>query len=135
MSYLPDVANSESNGDVYLTRRRGDAEEDAEKKLESQNLRTRRKRRDVGWRHRPYTQVGVHVGERQDLLARAPEDEQNQPSIVADASLRSTSISAVSAVSGFDCLNGVLRVFLRASASPRQTYRRFGSVLAQEVRP
>jgi hypothetical protein len=40
--------------------------------------------------------------------------------IVAHASLRSPRISADSALSGFAFLNGVLRVFLCASAPPRQ---------------
>jgi hypothetical protein len=66
---------------VILTRRRGDAEKDAEE------LR--------------------------------PEQ---QPSSLAHARLRSTTISAVFAVSGFEFLTWVLRVFLRVSASPRQIY-------------
>ena len=81
---------------VTLTRRRGDAEEDAENTFEASKAeRTQRKRRDVGWRVRP----------------------------LAYASLRSPWISAVSAL---DFLDNVLRVFLRVSASPRQTDGLFG---------
>jgi hypothetical protein len=67
---------------VTLTRRRGDAEKDAEKNQAGQNLSTRRDWRDVGWRHRPVT----------------------------DASPQSPRISADSVLSGFDSLIGVLRV-------------------------
>ena len=96
---------------VNLTRRRGDAEKNAEKEQESQNLRTQRKRRDLGWRHQPLTQVGACFG------------AQILPSTVTYASLRSPWISAVS---GLDFLDSVLRVFLRVSASPRQTDGLFG---------
>jgi hypothetical protein len=83
---------------VTLTRRRGDAEKNAENAFESSKAeRARRKRRDVGWRHRACTQ--------------------------AQGSLRSPFISADSAIAGFDFLNCVLRV----SASPRQIYGLFGS--------
>jgi hypothetical protein len=101
---------------VILTRRR----RDAEKKQESQNLRTQRKGRDVGWRHRPCEQFGAYFGLRQDLSAHAPEGGQNRTSNVMYASLRSHWTSADSALSGFDFLISVLRVFLRVSASPRQ---------------
>jgi len=112
---------------VTLTRRRGDAEKNAEKSHAYQNLGAQRKRRGLGWRHRPSTQFGGYFGVRQHLSAHAPEDGQNQPSTVTHASLRSPWISADSAISGFDSLNCVLRVFLRVSASPRQTYGLFGS--------
>ena len=98
---------------VILSRRRGDVEEDAENTFEgSKAERTQRKRRDVGWRYRPGTQVGA-------VPAR---DGQNQPSIATYASLRSPWISADSALSGFDFLISVLSVFLRVSASPRQNH-------------
>src|ERR1035441_9858054 len=42
----------------------------------------------------------------------------------SDASVRSPRVSADSALSGFTFHNGVLRVFLRASASPRQASTR-----------
>jgi SAM-dependent methyltransferase len=103
---------------VILTRRRGDAEEDAENAFEKEKAeRTQRKRRDVGWRHRPGTQLGAH----------APECGQDGPSIVTNSSLRSPGISADSALGGFDLLLCVLRVFLRVSASPRQEYGLLGS--------
>jgi hypothetical protein len=122
MSYIPSLANSESNGEVHLTGRRGDAEKNAERSQTGQNLRTQRKRRDVGWRHRSCAQVGAYFGVRQDLPALVPVDGQSQ-----HASLRSPWISADSGISSFDFLNGVLRVFLRASASPHQAYGRFDS--------
>ena len=71
MSYAPCLVNSGPNGEVHLTRRRGDAEEDAEKRQTGQNLRTRRKRRDVGWRHRNYAHAGAYFGVRPGLSARA----------------------------------------------------------------
>jgi hypothetical protein len=108
---------------VILTRRRGDAEEDAEKNQTDQNLRAQRKRRDVGWRHRPGTQVSAYFGVRQDLSARAQVD--------GHASLRSSRISADPAISGFELLICVLRVFLRVSASPRQECGLLGSGSAE----
>ena len=45
----------------HLTRRRGDAEEDAEKTTADQNLRTRRKWRDVGWRHEHVSTNGKSI--------------------------------------------------------------------------
>jgi hypothetical protein len=84
-------------GALDLTRRRGDAEEDAEKKQAIHNLRPQRKRRDVGWRGRPCSH---------------PDNSPNQPSGVAYASRRSPWTSADSVISGFD--------FLRVSVSPRQ---------------
>src|ERR1035438_8063196 len=45
---------------------------------------------------------------------------QAPPCASAGVSLRSPRISAVSALSGFDFLSRLLRLFLRASASPRQ---------------
>ena len=126
MSYIPNVANSGPNGEVHLTRRRGDAEEDAEKRQGGQNLRTRRKRRDVGWRHRNYAHAGAYFGVR---YARGVVGGRGRPATVRHASMRSGSISAVSAVLGFDFFRCVLRVFLRVSASPRREYGRFGSVL------
>jgi hypothetical protein len=121
MSYAPYQVNSGPNGEVHLTRRRGDAEEDAEKRQTGQNLRTRRKRRDVGWRHRNYAHAGAYFGVRPGLSARAFR--------------RRRWISAVSAVLGLDSLYCVLRVFLRVSASPRRGYGRSGSGIAQEARP
>ena len=117
MSYIPNVANSGPSGEVHLTRRRGDAEEDAENSQAGQNLRTRRKRRDVGWRHRNYAHAGAYFGVRLGLSAHA--------------SRRRRLISAVSAVLGLDSLYCVLRV----SASPRREYGRSGSGIAQEARP
>src|ERR1017187_8516778 len=105
MSYIPNVANSGPSGEVHLTRRRGDAENSQA----GQNLRTRRKRRDVGWRHRNYAHAGAYFGVRLGLSARAFR--------------RRRWISAVSAVLGLDSLYCVLRVFLRVSASPRREYR------------
>jgi hypothetical protein len=113
MSYIPNVANSGPSGEVHLTRRRGDAEEDAENSQAGQNLRTRRKRRDVGWRHRNYAHAGAYFGVRLGLSARAFR--------------RRRWISAVSAVLGLDSL--------RVSASPRREYGRSGSGIAQEARP
>jgi hypothetical protein len=106
----------EERADVDLTRRRGDAE----KSEASQNLRKRRKRRDRGWRHQPCTQVGALYGVWQDNAAQATY-----------ATLRSPWLSADSVISGFDFLNCVLRVFLRASASPRQRHGRLGSHFAR----
>jgi hypothetical protein len=80
---------------INLTRRR----RDAEKKQEIQNLRTQRKRRDVGWRRRPCSQVGA-------------ADTQSQYRTVTDIAVRRPGISADSVISGFD--------FLRVSAPPRQ---------------
>jgi hypothetical protein len=125
-----------TNGEgVYLTRRRGDAEEEAESTQESQDLRTQRKRRDVGWRRRIWTHVGGYFEVRPNLSAQAREDGQDQPSTAAYASLRSSWISAHSATPGFDFLNRLLRVFLRVSASPRQTYSRFYCGFALEAGP
>jgi hypothetical protein len=101
-------------GAVDLTRRRGDAEEDSENELESQNLRTQRKRRDFGSRHLPCPHVGA-VG------------THSQPRTVTEAAARSPRISADSVISGFDFLS----VFLRVSASPRQMDRPFSSSLAR----
>jgi hypothetical protein len=86
-------------GAVDLTRRRGDVEEDAEKKPGIQNLRTQRKRSYVGWRRRPCSQIGA-------------VDTQSQSWIVTVVAVRSPRVSADSVISGFD--------FLRVSASPRQ---------------
>jgi hypothetical protein len=110
----------ETRADVDLTRRRGDAEKDAEKREASQNLRNRRKRRDRGWRHLLCIRVGAYYGGWQDISAH-----------VTYASLRSPWLSADSVVSGFDFLNSVLRIFLRASASPRQRHSRLGSDFAR----
>ena len=108
---------------VTVTRRRGDAEEDAENTFEgSKAERTQRKRREVGWRHRPCAQV---------VAGRSPQSKQTQFSMVTYASLRSRRISADSALSGFDFLISVLRVFLRVSASPRQDHCRCGCGFAK----
>src|ERR1035438_8224375 len=42
---------------VYLTRRRGDAEEERREDQVSRDRGARRKRRDVGWRHRPSERI------------------------------------------------------------------------------
>ena len=110
----------EGYADVDLTRRRGDAEKDAEKGEANQNLRKQRKRRDRGWRHQPCTQVGADYAVWLDISAH-----------VTYASLRSPWLSADSVVSGFDLPNRVLRVFLRASASPRQRHSRLNSDFAR----
>src|SRR5450756_2075565 len=57
-------AEPEPNRLSISTRRRGDAETSAEKTQASQNLRTRRKRRNAGWRHRPCAEVGTCFGAR-----------------------------------------------------------------------
>jgi hypothetical protein len=106
----------EEGAGVDLTRRRGVAEIGAEKSQTSQNLRKRRQRRDWGWRHQPCVEDGGHYGVWQDDAAQATY-----------ATLRSPWLSAGSVISGFDFLNGVLRVFLRDSASPRQRRSRLGS--------
>src|ERR1019366_4470548 len=81
-----------------LTRRRGDAEQDAEKYQGSQNLRTRRQRSQWAWRQRgrvprsaPPPQVPL---ESNSCVTRPSADK---PSDLACASLRSLGISADSA--------------------------------------
>jgi hypothetical protein len=86
-------------GAVDLTRRRGDAEEDAEKKQAIHNLRPQRKRRDVVWRRQPCSHVDA-------------VDRQSQSRMVTNTVVRRPRISADSVISGFD--------FLRVSVSPRQ---------------
>src|ERR1017187_9864255 len=95
---------------VDLTRRRGDAEKDAEKNKEIQNLRAQRQRSQWAW------------WQRGRVLRSATRPNADQPSTLACASLRSVGISADSAFSGFDSPVSSPRLSprLRVSASPRQ---------------
>jgi hypothetical protein len=135
-----------SRASVDLTRRRGDAEEDAEKKQKSQDLRSQRQRSQWAWRQRGRVLRSAPTPGSNSCGTRRNAD---QPSTLACASLRSQVISADFAFSGFDltsysprlsprlrvsasnrhlpCLvlpgyGPVARVFLRGSASPRQEH-------------
>src|ERR1017187_4624348 len=114
-----------SRASVDLTRRRGDAEEDAKKKQKSQDLRSQRQRSQWAWRQRGRVLRSAPTPGSNSCGTRRNAD---QPSTLACASLRSQVISADFASNRhLPCLvlpgyGTVARVFLRGSASPRQEH-------------